>query len=74
MSYKSLLSAILDLEQNGHLLRVKTEVDPCLEMAEIQRRAYEATAPALLFENVKNSENGRFSNEIGFFEKKCTEK
>jgi 4-hydroxy-3-polyprenylbenzoate decarboxylase len=53
--YKSLRECILDLEKNGQLIRVKQEIDPNLEMAEIQRRAYEAKAPAIFFENVKGS-------------------
>jgi len=53
--YKSLRECILDLEKNGQLVRVKQEIDPNLEMAEIQRRAYEAKAPAIFFENVKGS-------------------
>ncbi|MFQ5793154.1 MAG: UbiD family decarboxylase, partial [Acidobacteriota bacterium] len=53
MAYKSLRECVLDLERHGHLVRVPEEVDPRLEMAEVQRRAYEAGAPALFFENVK---------------------
>ena len=34
-----------DLEKHGHLIRIKSSIDPYLEMAEIQRRAYEAQAP-----------------------------
>ncbi len=55
MSYPSLEAAILDLEAHGMLVRISHEVDPNLEMAEIQRRAYEANAPAILFEKVKGS-------------------
>ncbi|MEE9171705.1 MAG: hypothetical protein V3U41_02205, partial [candidate division NC10 bacterium] len=38
MGYRSLIECVLDLERNGHLVRVTEEVDPHLEMAEIQRR------------------------------------
>lgn len=55
MAYSSLEDAILDLETHGMLYRHQDEVDPNLEMAEIQRRAYEAGAPAILFEKVKGS-------------------
>jgi len=35
MGYKSLKECIIDLEKNGHLIRIKEEVDPNLEMATI---------------------------------------
>ncbi len=65
MGYKSLHGALLDLERHRHLVRVREEVDPHLEMAEIQRRAYQAAAPALLFENVKGSRFPAVSNLFG---------
>jgi 4-hydroxy-3-polyprenylbenzoate decarboxylase len=65
MGYKSLREALLDLERHRHLVRVTEEVDPYLEMAEIQRRAYLAGAPALLFENVKGSRFPAVSNLFG---------
>ncbi|MGI9160002.1 MAG: hypothetical protein ACR2K1_09650, partial [Saprospiraceae bacterium] len=37
MSYPSLRAAAQDLEQHGMLLRIREEVDPHLEMAEIHR-------------------------------------
>ncbi len=45
MSYKSLRDCAKDLEKNGRLLRIKTEVDPDLEMAEIHRRVRDAQGP-----------------------------
>jgi 3-polyprenyl-4-hydroxybenzoate decarboxylase len=48
MGYRS-LRVPLDLERHRQLVRVGEEVDPP-EMAEIQRRAFYAGAPALLFE------------------------
>lgn len=53
MAYKSLEQCLIDLEKNNHLIRVKEEVDPFLEMAAIHLRVHEAGGPALLFENVK---------------------
>ncbi len=41
------------LEREGELVRVKAEVDPYLEMAEIADRASKAHGPALLFERPK---------------------
>jgi 4-hydroxy-3-polyprenylbenzoate decarboxylase len=51
MAYSSLEGCLLDLERNGHLVRIKEEVDPHLEMAAVHLRVYEAKGPALLFEN-----------------------
>jgi 4-hydroxy-3-polyprenylbenzoate decarboxylase len=39
--YSSLRKCAQDLEKNGHLIRIKTEVDPYLEMAEIHRRIFD---------------------------------
>lgn len=47
-----LRACIDDLARAGKLTRIKDEVSPDLEMAEIQRRAYAQGAPALLFERV----------------------
>ncbi|MGH9320241.1 MAG: UbiD family decarboxylase [Vicinamibacteria bacterium] len=65
MGYKSLRACLVDLERHGHLVRVREEVDPHLEMAEIQRRAYLAQSPALLFENVRGSRFQAVSNLFG---------
>lgn len=63
--YASLREAALDLEKNGMLLRIKEEVDPDLEMAEIHRRVFAAGGPAILFENVKGSPFQALSNLYG---------
>ena len=60
---------MLDLEKNGHLIRLKEEVDPNLEMAEIQRRVYEAQGPAIFYENVKGSPFPAVSNLFGTIER-----
>jgi 4-hydroxy-3-polyprenylbenzoate decarboxylase len=65
MAYSSLEECLLDLEKNGHLLRIKEEVDPHLEMAAIHLRVYDAKGPALLFENVKGSKYRAASNIFG---------
>jgi len=54
MNYSSLEECIIDLEKHGHLVRIREEVDPYLEMAAIHLKVYEAGGPALLFENVKS--------------------
>ncbi len=65
MSYKSLRHAALDLEKSGQLIRIKTELDPNLEMAEVHRRIFEKGGPAILFENVKGSPFQAISNLYG---------
>lgn len=69
MGYKSLAECVDDLEKHGHLLRIKEEVDPYLEMAAIHLRVYEQKGPALLFENVKGSPFPAVSNLFGTLER-----
>lgn len=69
MSYASLEECLIDLEKNGHLVRIKEEVDPYLEMAAIHLRVYAAKGPALLFENVKGSKFRAASNIYGTIER-----
>lgn len=65
MAYSSLEECLIDLEKNGHLVRVTEEVDPELEMAAIHLRVYEAGGPALLFEKVKGCKFRAASNIFG---------
>lgn len=65
MGYGSTRECMDDLEKHGHVLRIAEEVDPHLEMAEIQRRIYKANGPALLFENVKGTPFPCASNLFG---------
>lgn len=65
MGYKSLSACVNDLEKHGHLIRIKEEVDPYLEMAAIHLRVYENKGPALLFENIKGSKFPAVSNLFG---------
>ncbi len=65
MGYKSLRSALTDMERHGHLVRIQAEIDPDLELAEIQRRAYQEEAPALWFQNVKGTPFTAVSNLFG---------
>ncbi|MFN4284862.1 MAG: UbiD family decarboxylase [Lacibacter sp.] len=69
MGYQSLEHCITDLEKNGHLVRIKEEVDPHLEMAAIHLRVYEAGGPALLFENIKGCKYRAVSNLFGTLER-----
>ena len=65
MGYRSTQECVADLEKQGHVLRISEEVDPYLEMAEIQRRVYQANGPAILFENVKGTAFPCVSNLFG---------
>ncbi len=69
MIYSSLESCLNDLEAHGHLIRIKEEVDPYLEMAAIHLRVYEAKGPALLFEKVKGTKFRAASNIFGTIER-----
>lgn len=55
MKYQDLRDFIQQLEKMGELKRIKTEIDPHLEMTEIADRVLRAGGPALLFENPKGS-------------------
>lgn len=65
MIYHSLRDCVLDLEKNGHLVRIPDEVDPYLEMAEIHRRVFQAGGPAVFYEKVKGSPFPAVSNLFG---------
>ncbi|HTM67394.1 MAG TPA: UbiD family decarboxylase [Flavipsychrobacter sp.] len=69
MPYKSLEECLLDLEKHGHLVRVREEVDPNLEMAAVHLRLQEANGPAVLFENVKGTPYRAASNIFGTHER-----
>ena len=53
------------LEKAGELKRIKEEVDPDLEVAEILRRTMYQNGPALLFENVKGYDIPILGNTFG---------
>jgi len=65
MKYKDLRDFIAQLEQSGELKRIKTEVDPYLEMTEISDRVLKKAGPALLFENVKGHSIPVLANLFG---------
>jgi len=69
MPYRSLEECLIDLEKHGHLIRIKEEVDPYLEMAAIHLRVHESGGPALLFENVKGCKFRAASNIFGTLER-----
>jgi 4-hydroxy-3-polyprenylbenzoate decarboxylase len=69
MPYSSLQQAVDDLEKHGHLIRIKEEVDPHLQMSSIHLRIHEAQGPALLYEKVKGSPFMAVSNLFGTIER-----
>jgi 4-hydroxy-3-polyprenylbenzoate decarboxylase len=69
MAYKDLRDFLNLLETKGLLKRIAAEVDPVLEIAEINDRIVKSDGPALLFENPKNSRFPAFVNAFGSFER-----
>ncbi len=65
MGYRTLRECIDDLERAGQLVRIETEVDARLEVAEIHRRVCAAGGPALLFTRVKGCRFPMVSNLFG---------
>jgi len=65
MKYKDLRDFIVQLEKMGELKRITQEVDSNLEITEICDRTLRAGGPALLFENVKDSEFPLLGNLFG---------
>src|SRR5215208_2034102 len=66
-----LRSWIALLEREGELVRVAAEVDPDLEITEINDRIVKAGGPALLFENVKGSAHPLLINQFGTERRMC---
>src|SRR5919201_34747 len=62
---------IARLEREGELVRITAEVDPDLEITEINDRTVKAGGPALLFENVKGSERTLLINQFGTERRMC---
>jgi 4-hydroxy-3-polyprenylbenzoate decarboxylase len=67
MPHRDLQSFLVALEAAGELKRVRTEVDPRFEIAEIAQRAVREGGPALLFENVTGSRFPLAINFLGSF-------
>lgn len=69
MGYKNLQEFITKLEAKGLLKRITTQVDSYLEITEITDQVSKANGPALLFENVKDSEFPVLINAMGSYER-----
>lgn len=65
MSYRDMRAFIADLEARGLLKRITTEVSSRLEITEISDRVLRHGGPALLFENVTDSEMPVLTNLFG---------
>lgn len=57
MAYNDLREWITKLEEEGELVKIKTEVDWDLEIGAIARENMDKGGPALLFENIKDHKN-----------------
>ena len=64
MAFKDLREAIATLEKWGLLRRVRVEVNPILEVAEIARRVMYGRGPTLLFENIKGYPGWRMATNL----------
>jgi 4-hydroxy-3-polyprenylbenzoate decarboxylase len=69
MAATSTRECVLDLARAGHLVRIESEVDPNLEMAEIHRRVFRARGPALYFAKVRGCRFPMASNLFGTMER-----
>ncbi len=65
MGYRSLADCVRDLEMTRQLVVIDREVNPCLEVAAIQRRVYQAGGPALLFAHTKGTTFPLLGNLFG---------
>jgi 4-hydroxy-3-polyprenylbenzoate decarboxylase len=69
MAYRNLQQTVDDLDKHGKLLRIKSELDPDLEIAAVHRRIFDAQGKAILFEKVKGSPFRALSNLYGTFDR-----
>ena len=69
MIFSDLREFIGFLEDKKELVRIKTEVDPILEVTEITDRISKKGGPALLFEKVKGSEMPLVINLFGSYDR-----
>jgi 4-hydroxy-3-polyprenylbenzoate decarboxylase len=68
VKHRSTREVVNDLRHAGRLIQIDTEVDPHLELAEIQRRVYASGGPGLLFTNVRGTRFPCASNLFGSLE------
>lgn len=63
--HRSTRDVVDDLRSGGRLIQIDDQVDPYLEMAEIQRRVYARGGPALLFTQLRGCRFPAASNLFG---------
>lgn len=71
MAYNDLREFLSALEKAGELKKVKVEVDSNLEITEVTDRVSKAYGPALIFENVKDSNFPLTINIFGSEKRMC---
>jgi len=73
MAYRDMREFLDKLDELGELHRVRVEVDPALEIAEITDRVSKSQSggKALLFESVKGSAHPVVTNMFGSFRRTC---
>jgi len=69
LNYPDLRAFIADLEKRGLLKRVRSEVNPKLEITAIADHVLRAGGPALLFEHVTGSDMPLLANLFGTAER-----
>jgi len=69
MGYASLRACVEDLQRHGMLRVVDAELDPYLELGEVQRRVYAAKGPALLFTRPRGTAFPMLGNLFGTLER-----
>lgn len=65
MKHRSTQDVVQDLRAAGRLIEIDDEVDPNLELAEIQRRVYASGGPGLWFKNLRGCKFSAASNLFG---------
>ena len=65
MPFRDLGEFLGALEARGDLLRVRSAIDPALEITELTQRAVRRDGPALLFENVRGASMPLVTNLLG---------
>ena len=71
MAYSGLSEFIEELQAEGELIRISTEVDPVLEITEITDRISKVEGPALLFDNVRGHNMPVAINLLGSTRRMC---
>ena len=71
MAFRDLREFLAALESRGELRRIRAEVSPELEAAEIADRVVKSGGPAILFENVRGTSVPLAMNLFGTMERMC---